>query len=301
MKVGLIGLGYWGKILLKNLSLIGVNDITICDTAQTIKNSLINQNLGRKYRIVTNIKNIDSDVVIISTPVNTHYSLCNFFLSRGQKVFCEKPLARTEHHCEKLYEEAEKNSTNLFVDWVFTFNKEVNAINTLYKNDVLGAPVNINMNRLNFGPERTDVSARFDLASHDISILSYLFNDDPVKIKWADYKRWMGSKMHDSCFGILEYENFNAQINVSWRHGLKDRTCSFDFEKDHIQWDDTQKKLELSNHTVYNNLSTNMGIVLSYDSPVMNSLDNFLFNEKFDFEKQRELTLRVAKILEGSA
>ena len=58
MKVGLIGLGYWGKILLKNLSLIGVNDITICDTAQTIKNSLINQNLGRKYRIVTNIKNV---------------------------------------------------------------------------------------------------------------------------------------------------------------------------------------------------------------------------------------------------
>ena len=95
------------------------------------------------------------------------------------------------------------------------------------------------MNRLNSGPERKDVSAKWDLASHDVSILQYICEEIPNKINWNLYKRNNNSFVSDTCVGILNYENFDAILHSSQEHGRKDRKCIFEFDAGFLVWDDT--------------------------------------------------------------
>ena len=170
IKIGLIGFGYWGKIILRNLRELGYNDIVICETQE------INwHDIGAKYEQVTDYRDLQCDKVFVIVPVESHYEVCNHFLERGVEVFCEKPLCLNREQCENLYKTAEKNSCKIFVDWIFTFNPAVNKIKEL--TSVLGKPKSIIANRLNYGPARHDVNARWDLASHDVSSVLYSRRD----------------------------------------------------------------------------------------------------------------------------
>ena len=232
MNIGIIGLGYWGKITLKTLVQLGYQNITVCETSPVDWSFL-----GSKYKVIDNYKNLDCDKVFVLTPANTHFEICNYFLNKGIDVFCEKPLTLSTHTCRELYEVAEKNCCQLFVDWLFTFNSSVHKIKSLIER--WGKPRSIICNRMNWGPERYDVNARWDLASHDVSILSYLLDDKPLDVRWFDFKRDIKSNQNDSAVGIITYEGTVAQINVSWKHGTKNRLYTMEFEDRILYWDDS--------------------------------------------------------------
>ena len=126
MKIGLIGLGYWGKIILKNLEQLGYKDITVCES-KDVDWSLI----GSKYKLCKDYKKLKCDKVFVLTPATSHFDICSFFLQKGIDVFCEKPLDVESKNCEKLFNLAEKNGSYLFVDWLFTFNPAVKEIKNL--------------------------------------------------------------------------------------------------------------------------------------------------------------------------
>ncbi len=184
MKIGIIGFGYWGKIVFNNLLEMKEKDIILCDISFKENDNFQNFTTIKNYKEIN-----DCDLVFVTTLTTTHYEICKYFLEKKVNVFCEKPLTLSSSEAEKLYDSAIKNNVNLFTDWIFTFNNQIETIKNDYLKGKLGKIKSILMNRLNLGPERFDVNARWDLASHDISIIQYLFSEQPIKIMWTDYKR----------------------------------------------------------------------------------------------------------------
>ena len=297
MKIGLVGLGYWGKIILANLESMNYKDIGLCDIS-----GFNNKNyLNKKYKIINDYRELNCDYVFISTPTNTHYELSKYFIEKGTNIFCEKPLSLSSEDARDLYKTAKKKHTILFTDWIFTFNSQLETVKKDYDKGKLGKIRSISMNRLNLGPERIDVNARWDLASHDVSIIQYLFSEDPIKVKWKDYKRNKDSKQEDSSLGLIEYEDFTAIINTSWDYRKKVRECVFEFDKYFIVWDDFKRILQYEDSTnvAFPVYSGNLSYPCSeYHPPLMNAIRSFFSFTKKDMMKQERLTIDTIKILE---
>jgi len=296
MKIGMVGLGYWGKIILRNLESIGKNNIIVCDI------SLPEKTKYQNYEVFNDYKKLDCEYVFITTPTTTHFEICKYFLQKGVNVFCEKPLTTSTAETEVLYDIALKNDTILFTDWIFTYHSHIDLIKRDYESGKLGKIRSIFMNRLNLGPERFDVNARWDLASHDISIIQYLFSEEPVNIKWTDYKRDKSAKQDDSTLGFIEFSKFIACINASWNYRKKVRECIFEFDNYFIVWDDYKRFLQYedSANLSYPIYSGNLSYPCStYQEPLKNSIQAFFSFNKEDVIKQRKLTIETIKILEA--
>ena len=282
MKIGLVGCGYWGKILLNNLVDLGYKDIVICEKEKVDWNQLG----STKYKVVKSHKNLKCDVAFVVTPPTTHFEVCRDFLRRGIDVFCEKPLTLDYQSSLELYEEAEKSGAKLFVDWVFIYNPCVRVLYDIIKRR--GKPKNIMANRLNYGPARNDVDARWDLASHDVSIATYLLGEIPQSVSWLNFKRNPASIQNDSAVGLLSFKDTTMQINVSWEYGKKDRMYSFEFEDGFVYWDDNNK-------TVTDGFDP---VDVPEYSPLHTSIRAFLIGS-FNQELQKSLTLDTIRILEN--
>jgi predicted dehydrogenase len=283
LKIGIVGCGYWGKILLKNLVQLGYKNITICETG-TVDWS----QLGAKYNLVRAHKNLDCDVAFVATPPGSHFEVCRSLLRRGIDVFCEKPLTLTHKSSLALYKEAQKTNSRLFVDWIFIYNPCVRVVSEIIKRR--GKPKSIIANRFNYGPVRTDVNARWDLASHDVSIARFLLGEYPEKINWMDFKRSRQSRQQDSTVGILSFQDTSVQINASWEYGKKERMYSFEFEDGFVYWDDNDK-------TVIDGFEH---LDVPDYSPLHESINCFI-EEKFEQAEQKSLTLDTIRIIENES
>jgi len=298
MRIGIVGQGYWGKIILKNLESMNYKEFAICDITSLNKKNNHSQN----YEIINDYKDLNCDCVFITTPTSTHFEITKFFLEKKVNVFCEKPLTTSTTEAETLYNIALKNNTILFTDWIFTFNSHIKTIKRDYEIGKLGNIRSIFMNRLNLGPERFDVNARWDLASHDISIIQYLFSEEPIKIRWTDYKRNKKSKQDDSTLGLIEYNEFIASINASWHYRKKVRECIFEFDKYFVVWDDYKRFLQYedSANVSFPIYSGNLSYPCSaYQEPLKNSIEAFFSFSNKDLLKQKKLTIETLTILEG--
>ena len=284
MKLGLVGLGYWGKIILKNLRELGYDNITICETQPIDWGSI-----GSKYPVVKSYKELECDKVFVVTPPHSHFDICQHFLESGIDVFCEKPLTTDSDSSTCLYTTSAYHlAGSLFVDWIFTFNPCVAAIKKIIYE--YGFPKNIIGNRLNYGPARHDVSARWDLASHDVSIALHLLGKVPKNVQWIDFKRNSSSKQQDSTVGILSFERqqqtCNVQINASWEYGKKDRTYSLEFDNGFVYWDDSTASVKSDFCECY----------VEDISPLHNSINSFIHGA-FCPDLQKELTLNTIEVL----
>lgn len=285
MKIGIIGFGYWGQIITKTLQEMGYSNFVICEPNPI---DWDRSGLGSKYKVEDSYKNIDCDKVFVATPATTHYEIVRYFLENGVDVFCEKPLDLNAGNCENLYRIAEANGAKLFVDWIFTFNPQLLHIKKLISDNSMGKLQNIFMNRLNFGPVRDDVNARWDLASHDVSILLWLLEEFPDSYEWKDYNN-LGGSTDDSVLGLLNFSGVNAVINASWSFPKKDRMCYFVFDGGLVVWDDISKQVHIDQLVSQNDFS---GI-----PPLIFSIGSFLNDTNFDYGIQKRITLDVVKIL----
>ena len=276
MRIGIVGFGYWGKIITRNLRELGHTDITICETGDVDWHAI-----GTKYKHVKDYRELQCDKVFVVVPVETHYEICKHFLEQEIDVFCEKPLDTNLESCQELYSIADQNNCKLFVDWIFVYNPAIQKIKTIIKNG--GKPKSIIANRMNFGPIRNDVDARWDLASHDVSIACHLLDEAPLESKWLNFSRDKSSIQNDSTVGILSFSETSVQINASWSYGIKNRMYIFEFQDYFVHWDDN------TNTILYRNEVLPVG----KESPLHNSINTFLSGGL----GQRELTLNITRSL----
>lgn len=193
--IGIIGCGYWGKILKEKL--------------QDISNIIFFSKNESEY--IPLLKNIDW--VFIATPDQTHYKIVKQCLESGVNVFCEKPITLSYQETKELFELAEIKNLKLYSDDVFNFRKETKDLNSFFKTN----PQNIKVNWEK--PSRTDYgkyifSNFYNLAWHDFYLLyPYIFNKKITNINSLDTKK----KLHFTIeFSDIKIEFlYDRQSNIT--------------------------------------------------------------------------------------
>lgn len=245
IRVGVIGLGRWGPNLVRCFSsLENCKVTTVCDRSY---DQLLQ--IKDRYPTVYPIEDFDAlldrdlvDAVVIATPTTTHHELAMKALEHDLHVFVEKPLARTSAECRKLVDTADERKRTLFVGHVFLHSSPVLKLKELIESDELGRINYISSRRLNLGPVRRDVSALYDLAPHDISMMMHLLGQKPISVTCSGFDR-LHPGIHDVCNLTMLFEgNRMGMVHVSWLDPRKERVLTVVGEKKMAVYDDLEQE-----------------------------------------------------------
>ncbi len=240
-KILLIGYGYWGPNLARNLN--QNSNIEFSGILEIDKD--LHKKISEDYPEIPIFNSIDEigddhDAAIVSTPATTHFSIGQSLLEKGLHVLIEKPLATTIDDCEKLIKIAEDKQLKLMVGHTYLYNASVIKIKELIDSGEIGKLLTIHSERLNLGQIRQDINVMWNLAPHDFSIISYLVGSYPVSVL-ASGNDFIKKGMHDIVYIHLGFENnITGFIHNSWLHPLKSRKVIIVGSDGMIVFDDTQ-------------------------------------------------------------
>ena len=238
--VAIIGYGYWGPKLARNVNNSDKFNIKyIIDySKKNLEKAKKDFPLSKLSTNYTNIKKDDVDLVIISSPTKTHYSIARHFL-KFTNVLVEKPLSLKTKEVLDLEKISKKNNFLLFVDYPFIFSGSINYIKNIIKSKKYGKLIEIESFREQ-APIRDDADVVWDLGVHDISILKYWLINDPIKIKSIKYNT-VKTKKKDTAYINLEYKNnIKVFIKNSWLSPIKVRFIKLKFDKAIIYCDENE-------------------------------------------------------------
>ena len=242
MDFGVIGYGYWGPNIVRNLmSLEGASVRMIADS-----NSGAQARARKAYpgvKVTPSAKEVisspDVDAVAIVSPVWTHYELTKAALQNGKHVFVEKPFTSTAAEGEELVNLAQQKNLKIMVDHTFLFSGAVRRIAQLIDEGALGNLYYYDSTRVNLGLFQHDINVLWDLAPHDLSIMDHLIKTSPEAVVATGQGHLNGHE--DVAFMTLYFPNkVIAHINVNWLSPVKVRTTLIGGEKRMIVWNDLE-------------------------------------------------------------
>lgn len=218
MKVGVIGLGYWGPNLVRNLILVDkVDEVIACDSDQGRLNSA-----SKKFpsvALMDDFRKMFADdrveAVAIATPVSTHFSLAKEAIEHGKHVLVEKPMTATIAEADALLDLAVQKGVVLMVDHTFIYTGAVRKIHQLLDAGEIGRICYFDSVRVNLGLFQHDVNVIWDLATHDISIMAYLIHENPVSVAAFGATHYNG--VEDVAYVVVNFNNgLIAHFHVNW-------------------------------------------------------------------------------------
>lgn len=178
------------------------------------------------------------DALVVATPASTHAEIVREALEAGLHVLCEKPLCLRSDEGESLIRLADAHSLVLMIGHVFLFNAGIIKLRTFIQERELGAIQYLTCQRTNLGPIRRDVSAIWDLASHDVSITNFLLNALPIQISAVGHS-YLRQGIQDVAFVTLTYpEGVLAHLHVSWLDPVKVRKITVVGDRKMVTWND---------------------------------------------------------------
>jgi predicted dehydrogenase len=242
LRLGIVGWGYWGKNYGKYLSNAGIDAKLeyVCDLRKEMLKKA--QQLFPHIQITDKIQDlVDAklDGVIIATPAATHYKIANYFLENKINVLVEKPFATSLGDAKKLASLSKKMGTKLLVGHTFMYSQPVRWIKKKIDEGYFGEINYLEFNRKG-GIVRNDVNVVWDLAPHDLSMLSWFMGDvHPLSIS-AKGKKNSNNCQEDVATITLEYPNdILININVAWTYPVKTRTFTLVGSEKMLVFDDT--------------------------------------------------------------
>ena len=255
IKTAIVGLGYWGPNLLRNCSDIkDYNVIYGCDLllSNLDKFSSIYPSVKFTNKFEDILKDTNVDLVVIATPLSTHFRLAEKALKAKKHVLLEKPMTQNSNEAIKLVRLAKRNNKILMVGYTFVYSEPIKKIREILNKKEIGQIYYYDSTRINLGLIQSDVNVIWDLACHDFSIINYLFNKVPVAIQ-AFGSKFVNSRNEEIAHVIIKYEeNFTAHVNVSWLSPVKIRTILIGGSKKMITFDDISpnEKVRIYNKSI---------------------------------------------------
>jgi len=243
IRVGIIGYGYWGPNLVRNF--YSLNNCQVRSVADERPERL--QQLAKIYPSIQGVKNAEEiindpeiDAVIIATPVFTHFPLAKNALSKGKHVLIEKPMTASVAEAEILIDLAEQKGLLLMVDHTFLYTSAVEKIKYLIEKKELGNINYLDSTRINLGLFQPDINVLWDLATHDISILSYLIEERPASIN-ATGTIHTSNGIENIAYLTVNYQSgFIAHFNCSWTSPVKIRMMLIGGDQKMILYNDLE-------------------------------------------------------------
>ena len=241
IRFGVIGWGYWGPKIARNLEALPHARVTmVADMdARRLTSVAVNSGTTQTTTHIQDVFNSDVDGVVIATPVRTHYQLAKEALLHGKHVLVEKPLTANVAEAEELVALARQQGRILMVGHTFEYSPAVNELRKLIQAGELGKIYCIETERVNLGLFRNDINVIWDLAPHDVSILLYLLGKKPEHIKVQAHAH-LQSHIHDTAhLDLLFADGMSAHIHVSWLHPCKIRRVTIIGDERMAVYDDT--------------------------------------------------------------
>ncbi len=243
MKLGLIGLGTWGKNLLRNFSNLPDCEVLICcdqekEQLKKIKDIYPDYRYVQNYKEVLEDKNIDA--VVIATPPESHFKIAYQAITYEKDVFVEKPMVLKVDEGEKLVRLAQDKERILMVGHIMEYHSAVLKLKEFVKNGELGDIYYLYATRVNLGKVRDIENALWSFAPHDISMILYLLTKEPKTVT-ATGQCYLQKKrgIEDVAFLTLHFDDgVMAHIHVSWLDPHKERKLTIVGNKKMAVFDD---------------------------------------------------------------
>jgi predicted dehydrogenase len=274
--VGLIGWGYWGPNLGRNLAASERCRLTAVADPSPERLSLAAA-VCPAARLTPSAESLladpDIDAVVIATPAASHCALALAALHAGKHVLVEKPFTRTSSEALRLIEESERRGLILMVDHTFLFSPAVHAVRDLLGADALGPLQSYESARLNLGIVRSDVNVLWDIASHDLALLDQLVATAPVAVRAEGTTPLAGGGPHDAVLTLSYANGFSARLRASWTTPEKTRTITITGRRRQLLYDDMARVHKV---TVYESGRAVLTPELSAVEPLRLMVDHFV-------------------------
>jgi predicted dehydrogenase len=243
VRVGVVGLGYWGPNLARNFDRLPGSELAYCC-------DLDEENLARARSlyptaVVTNdyarlLADETLDAIVVATSVPTHYALGKKSLQAGKHTFIEKPIALKASDAEDLLATAGAKGVKLMVGHLLEYHPAVRKLKELVDEGTLGKVYYVYANRLNLGKVRIDENALWSFAPHDISVLNFLIGEEPEEVS-ARGECYLQDGVEDVVFGYIKYPSgVVGHLHVSWLDPHKSRKITVVGSEKMVVFDDME-------------------------------------------------------------
>jgi predicted dehydrogenase len=242
IKFGVIGYGYWGPNVVRNLNQLEQAEVlSVCDKSPAAQKRI--QKVFPQVEVTSDpvelMSSAEIDAIAVVTPVWTHYELAKAALENGKHIFVEKPFTSNTAQAEELINLATKKNLKIMVDHTFLFTGAVRKIRQLLDEDALGKLYYYDSTRVNLGLFQHDVNVIWDLAPHDLSIMDHLIGVTPEAMVATGQSHLNGHE--DVAFITLYFpDTMIAHLNVNWLSPVKVRTTLLGGEKKMLVWNDLE-------------------------------------------------------------
>jgi len=223
-KIALVGCGYWGKNLCRNLCALEALSLVVDATEAGRANALaITPETNFSSRIDDALDDPSIHAIVLATPAETHASIAISAMQAGKDVFVEKPMALTLEDAEAMRTISMQTNRVLMVGHLLEFHPAVLKLRELIDTGELGEINYIYSNRLNFGKVRTEENALWSFAPHDVAVILRLMGQAPVEVS-ATGGSFLTKGLADVTVSNLRFSNDSrAHVFVSWLHPFKEQ------------------------------------------------------------------------------
>ncbi len=248
MKAALLGYGYWGPNLARNLHQRLGADWVACVDPDPARRAEV----ARRYPWVRPMADVDgvladpgTDALVVATPARTHAGLAEAGLAAGKHVLVEKPLALSTAEAVALTRQADRAGRVLMVGHTFEYNPAVTKMRALLDSGELGDLWYLHAQRVNLGRIQSDINALWSIGPHDVSIANYLVGSAP---RWVSARgaRYLHTELEDVVFATLGYDGgVLAHLHVSWLDPSKVRRTTVVGSRRMVVFDDLDSEAKL--------------------------------------------------------
>ena len=251
VKVGVVGLGYWGPNLARNFDAIPHSDLAWCCDGRPAARERFEPMFPRA-RFTGEFDDLLADptldAVVVATPVPSHAELATRVLEAGKHCFVEKPLALTAADAERVLEAQRLTGRTLMVGHLLEYHPGVQQLKQIVDSGELGEIHYIYSNRLNLGKLRADENALWSLGAHDVSVVLHLAGEEPYELA-AHGESYVRPGVEDVVFCFMRFPSgLTAHMHLSWLDPHKERRFTVVGSKRMATFDDMDPERKL---TVY--------------------------------------------------
>ena len=242
MNIALIGYGYWGPNIARNLNRSKkANLYAICDMDEANLNKA-RKLYGDSVKYVKDYHELvdEVDAFAIALRQNVSYPMAVELLAKKKHLFMEKPLATSTEQVDELGRLSEQYGVTLHVDHIMVFHPIIRYIKQMIASGELGDLLYFDISRMNLGPHiKNDINAMWDLAVHDLAVLDYLCDGMEAKRVNAAGLAHYGSS-EELTYLTVEYDHVIASVRSSWISPIKERRMIIAGTKKMAIFDDMQ-------------------------------------------------------------
>lgn len=245
VNLGLIGLGTWGKNVLRNFNSLTDCKVLVCSDSNPEQIKKIQPNypgikFTRNKEEIFQDKNIDA--VAIVTPPASHFELVRDALLNDKDVFVEKPMVLDVDKGKEILKLSQNKNKVLMVGHIMEYHPAILKLKELISKGELGKIYYLYATRVNLGKVRDIENALWSFAPHDISIILYLLDKEPLSVTASGQCYIQKDKgIEDVVFMTMYFEDgVMAHIHVSWLDPHKERKLTIVGDKKMVVLDDIQ-------------------------------------------------------------